>query len=51
MALALVGKLVSYLIYTKAYSVPYKSRFQGMHLCTTVGALGTLPRIYFGRMV
>ena len=34
-----------------AYSVPYRSRFRGMHLCTTSGALDTLPRIYFGRMV
>ena len=51
MSLALVEKLVSYLIDTRAYSVPYRSRFWGMHLCTTVGALDTLPRIYFGRMV
>jgi len=51
MSLDHIGRLVSYLIDTKAYSVSYKSRFRGMHLCTTVGALGTLQRIYFIRMV
>jgi hypothetical protein len=48
MSLALVGKLVSYLIDTRSYSVLYRSRFRDIHLCTTIGALGTLPRIYFG---
>jgi hypothetical protein len=51
MSLALIERLVPYLIDTRAYSVPYRRRFWGMHLCTTVGALSTLPRIYFRRMV
>ena len=49
MSLALIGRLVSYLIDTRAYSVSYRSRFWGTYLCTTVGALDTLPRIYFRR--
>ena len=28
-----------------------REKIEGLHLCTIVGVLGTLPRIYFGRMV
>lgn len=39
---ALVGRLVSYQIDTRVYSMPQRSKLWGMDYCTTIGALNTL---------
>jgi hypothetical protein len=51
MWLGLEERLASYLIGTRAYLMSCKRRYRAMHLCTIVGVLGTLLRIYSRRIM